>query len=90
MAIRWTHIVLVSLKTTAIITVFDMSSPCLLLSPLVSRIRIKRGWSGQFLRDTHLCDYPLRAKTAPAVTDHCRVSLGLTLANSPQTAPKLN
>lgn len=90
LAIRWTHIVLASLKTTVIITVFEMSSSCLLLAPLISLIRIKRGWSEQFHCDIHLWHYPLRDKTFPAVNDHCQISLGLTLANSPQTAPKLN
>lgn len=77
------HIILVNFKTTVIIISFEMSSACLQLSPLVSTIRMKKEWSGQFLRDINLWDHPRRGKTFPAVNDHCRASLGLTPSNSP-------
>lgn len=82
------RIILVNLKTTVIIISFEMSSACLQLFPLVSTIRMKKGWSGQFLRDINSWDHPLRGKTFPAVNGHCRASLGLTPANFPPTTAK--
>lgn len=84
------HISLVNFKTKVTIISFEMSSACLQLSPLVSTIRMTKGWSGQFLQDINSWDHPLSDKTFPAVNDHCQTLLGLTPANSPETQPKHN
>lgn len=71
-----------------IIINFEMSFDSLQLFPLVSLMRMRKRWSGQFLHNINSWDYPLRDKTFPAVNDHCQASLGLTLANSPPNTAK--
>lgn len=88
LALRWPHTILVSFKTTVIIISFEMSSAYLQMFPLVSPIRMRKGWPGQSLRDVNSWDYPLRDKTLPAVDDHCQASLDLNISKFPPNTAK--